>query len=267
MSKTYPHPAFLGRRSKPRREVTLARRAHQPRHVAPETDQGTAKFFSSSDRPTMRSRVFEWGLIIVLALVLSSFVRAFLMQAFWIPSSSMEDTLQVGDNVVVSRLTPRLGGIERGDVVVFKDTEGWLPPAPEKQGFDRVADNVLTFTGLRPASGEQHLVKRVIGVGGDHVSCCDPEGRLQVNGTSINEPYLAPYSDNTTIPFDVTVPDGHLWVMGDNRNHSADSRAHIGGPESEFVAVKDVVGKVFWITWPIDHWGNPTSNGPFDKVE
>ena len=176
------------------------------------------------------------------------------MQAFWIPSSSMEDTLQVGDNVVVSRLTPRLGGIERGDVVVFKDTEGWLPPAPVKQGFDKVADNVLTFTGLRPASGEQHLVKRVIGVGGDHVSCCDPEGRLQVNGTSINEPYLAPYSDNTTIPFDVTVPDGHLWVMGDNRNHSADSRAHIGGPESEFVAVKDVVGKVFWITWPIDHW-------------
>ena len=129
MSKTYPHPAFLGRRSKPRREVTLARRAHQPRHVAPETDQGTAKFFSSSDRPTMRSRVFEWGLIIVLALVLSSFVRAFLMQAFWIPSSSMEDTLQVGDNVVVSRLTPWLGGLKEATLSFSKTLKvGFHPP-------------------------------------------------------------------------------------------------------------------------------------------
>lgn len=266
MSNTYPHPAFLGKRSKPRRQVTPRRYAAQPRHVAPDPDSKPGRPFRRDDQPTVRSRVFEWVLIIVLALILSSFVRAFLMQAFWIPSSSMEDTLQIGDNVVVSRLTPKLNDIERGDVVVFRDSEGWLPPGPEKEGFGKAVENVLTFTGLRPASGEQHLVKRVIGVGGDNVACCDPEGRLQVNGTSIDEPYLAPYSDNTAIPFNVTVPEGHLWVMGDNRNHSADSRAHLNGPESEFVAEDDVVGRVFWITWPFNHWGNPTSNDSFDQV-
>ncbi|MDO5049723.1 MAG: signal peptidase I [Actinomycetaceae bacterium] len=213
------------------------------------------------------SRFFEWTMIIVLALALSSFVRAFLMQAFWIPSSSMEETLQIGDNVVVSRLTPRFFDIERGDVVVFRDAEGWLPPPEEKRGVSKVVDRALTFTGLRPASGEQHLVKRVIGVGGDTVSCCDPEGKIQVNGVPISEPYLAPGADNTRIPFEVTVPEGHLWVMGDNRNRSADSRVHLEDAPSAFINQDDVVGRVFWITWPVNHWGNPTSNDPFDAVK
>lgn len=237
------------------------------RHVAPQSDtRKRRRVTMAEEKPSFGRRAMEWVFILVLAIALSSFVRAFLMQAFWIPSSSMEDTLQIGDNVAVSRLTPGPFELKRGDVVVFRDTAGWLPPMEEDHGWVKVRNEVLEFTGLRPASGEQHLVKRVIGLSGDQVRCCDPEGKLQVNGISITEPYLAPGSDNSTQPFDVTVPEGHIWVMGDNRNHSADSRAHMQEGERPYIALDDVVGKVFWITWPFDHWANPTDNEPFAEL-
>lgn len=236
--------------------------AYQPRHAHPDSKrQG-----ESRKKTTAWGRVREVLLILVFALILSSFLRAFLVQAFWIPSSSMEDTLQIGDNVLVSRLTPGPFTLERGDVVVFRDANGWLQPVADRGGVAGAIDKALVYTGLRPASGDQHLVKRVIGVGGDTVECCDDGGRLRVNGQSISEPYLKAGSDNSVQPFSVTVPTGHLWVMGDNRNHSADSRAHMTIPDLAFVDVNDVVGKAIWVSWPFAHWSDPTDNSPFQSV-
>lgn len=235
---------------------------YQPRHAHPDSENKG----KSAKKPTVWGRVSEVLLILVLAVILSSLLRVFLVQAFWIPSSSMEDTLQIGDNVLVSRLTPGVFELERGDVVVFRDANEWLPPVAEPGGVSGAIEKALVYTGLRPASGDQHLVKRVIGMGGDTVECCDDGGRLLVNGQAISEPYLKSGSDNSVQPFRVTVPQGHLWVMGDNRNNSADSRAHMTIPDLAFVDVNDVVGKVFWVSWPLGHWSNPTDNSPFENV-
>ncbi|MDT3767922.1 signal peptidase I [Gleimia hominis] len=208
----------------------------------------------------------EYTMVIVVALVLSALIRAFIMQAFWIPSSSMEDTLQVGDNVVTSRLTPAVFDLERGDVIVFSDTQGWLPPAQKKQGAAKYLNDALVFVGLRPAGGTQHLVKRLIGLPGDRVKCCNAQGQLEVNGKSVAEPYLAPGADNRLLPFDVTVPENHLWVMGDNRNYSADSRVHLQDGKMPFVNVNDVVGRAKFIAWPVSHWSDPNHNEVFAGV-
>ncbi|MDO5722238.1 MAG: signal peptidase I [Actinomycetaceae bacterium] len=227
------------------------RKTHRPRHRA---DVGHVN-------PVL-ARLLEWSVVIVIALSLSMVIRTFFFQAFWIPSSSMEDTLQIGDNVAASPLVPLVSGVERGDVVVFQDDLGWLPPYVEKTGFRGFVQDALVFVGLRPASGDQHLVKRVIGVGGDRVTCCEEDGLIRVNGTALNEPYVKGPS-SAQVAFDVTVPDGYLWVMGDNRGNSADSRAH---PGREFVSESSVVGKVVWVTWPFSHWGNPTDHSPFTSV-
>ncbi|MDO5034178.1 MAG: signal peptidase I [Actinomycetaceae bacterium] len=254
----YPGAILLRRRSMPKAGFD-----YRPRHAIVAYSEGMHE-----EKPqSLLHQARELFLILVLAILLSSALRAFLVQAFWIPSSSMEDTLQVGDNVLVSRLTPGVFDLERGDVVVFRDANEWLGDPPEKTGAAKFFQSALEFTGLRPASGEQHLVKRVIGVGGDTIECCDDGGRLLVNGTPIDEPYLAPGSDNSLQPFKVTVPDRHLWVMGDNRNHSADSRAHMVIPDLAYVDENDVVGKVFFVSWPFDHWSNPTNNEPFEAVE
>lgn len=213
--------------------------------------------------PNWLGRLLEWASVVAIALTISLLIRTLLFQAFWIPSSSMEETLQIGDNVAATPLAPMVGDIERGDVVVFQDTLGWLPPPPERSGLRKYFNEGLVFLGLRPAPGDQHLVKRVIGLPGDHVTCKAGDNHVYVNGVAINEPYLAPGSNNGAVPFDITVPAGHLWVMGDNRNHSADSRMH---PSSPFVPISAVVGKVVWVTWPVSHWSNPTDNDAFDAV-
>ncbi|NKX52038.1 signal peptidase I, partial [Arthrobacter deserti] len=189
----------------------------------------------------MLSWLREIGLIIGVALVLSFLIKTFLFRAFFIPSTSMEETLEVDDRIFVNLLVPEPFALSRGDVVVFRDDLGWLPSngAQPRQNWFQQA---LTFVGLLPDSSQQHLVKRVIGMGGDRVVCCDAEGRISVNGQPLTEPYLAPGSDNERIPFDVTVPEGKLWVMGDNRNHSADSREHRQEPSHGFVDAKSVEG-------------------------
>lgn len=209
--------------------------------------------------------VAEYTVIIAVALVLSTLIRAFLFQAFWIPSGSMKNTLEIGDSVAVSRLTPTLWDIERGDVVVFYDAQKWLPPVPEQQGFSKYASNTLEFLGLRPASGDQFLVKRVIGLPGDKVKCCNDMDQVLINDKPVSEPYLAPGSYNSLLPFEVTVPEGKLWVMGDNRNNSADSRAH-QSVNGGMVNIEDVVGKVVGVMWPYAHWKNPTNHSPFTEI-
>lgn len=192
--------------------------------------------------------------VVAIALVLSFLLKTFLFRAFYIPSPSMEDTLDVYDRIFINLLVPGPFDLERGDVVVFKDTQAWLEPVPKKEAgpLDWVGDT-LEFVGLAADDNEQHLVKRIIGLPGDRVSCCDAEGRVSINGVPLNETYINPAEVPSPQPFDVVVPEGKVWVMGDNRNHSADSRAHqeVNGG---FINIEDVEGKATVIAWPVNRW-------------
>lgn len=206
----------------------------------------------------------ETVLILGGALLLSLVVKTFLAQAFFIPSASMKDTLLEGDRVVVSKLTPAMFELRRGDVVVFKDPGGWLVPAqapPHGSGSARL-DDLLSYVGLLPPDAGEHLIKRVVGLPGDRVACCDSEGRVTVNGTSLDEPYLKPGSVPSEVSFDVAVPAGRVFVLGDNRQNSQDSRAHLGDPGGGMVPMSEVVGKAFVVMWPLDRVAvlpNPTA--------
>jgi signal peptidase I len=192
----------------------------------------------------------EMVLLLALALFLAVMIKAFLLQAFYIPSGSMNDTLVFNDRILVEKPSYWSGGPERGDVVVFEDPGGWLDESQDQKatGIARV----MEVFGLYPTGG--HLVKRVIGVGGDRVVCCDDKGRITVNDVPLDETdYLAPGVKPSERKFTVDVPDGYLWMMGDNRPNSADSRVHMGDPGGGFVPVDGVVGKVFAVVWPVGH--------------
>lgn len=206
-------------------------------------------------KPKEKSK--PWGFIretltvIVVALVISALIKAFLIQAFRIPSSSMEDTLEISDRILVSKLVPDVRQLNRGDIVVFSDSQNWLKRDLSQQSVSW-PQKALIILGLMPDNTDNHLVKRVIGLPGDHVQCCDVNGNLKVNGVSIDEsPYLKPGVAPSEIPFDVTVPAGHLWVMGDNRANSEDSRYHMEDPGNGFVPIDDVTGRAFVIMWPL----------------
>jgi signal peptidase I len=164
----------------------------------------------------------------VLTLVL---ISTYVMQPFQVPSGSMENTLRVGDRVLVDKLAYRFGGTpRRGDVIVFDGDDS----------FEEV--------------GGTDYVKRVIGVGGDRVTCCDTRGRMTVNGHALDETYLYPGNAPSQVAFDIVVPKGRLWVMGDHRDDSRDSRDHLGDPGGGTVPVGKVIGRAEWIGWPVGHW-------------
>ncbi len=203
-------------------------------------------------RSSFLAVVRETALIVGLSLVIATVVRIFLVQAFLIPSGSMEDTLAIQDRVLVSKLTTHLGEVQRGDVVVFEDPGDWLSPldTPSRSGWRATVHDALEFVGVLPSDTEGHLIKRVIGVGGDHVTCCDTQGRIRVNGRPLAEQaYLFPGDAPSLEDFDVRVPAGKLWVMGDHRSDSGDSRVH------GFVPVDKVVGRAFLLVWPLDRFG------------
>lgn len=200
--------------------------------------------------------VREVVIVMVLALFFSLVVKTWLVQAFYIPSGSMEDTLLVGDRVIVSKMTPRFSPLQRGDVVVFEDPGGWLPPTPPSASRGPLLDGVrkaMVFIGLVPAS-EDHLIKRVIGLPGDHVVCCSVGQQLTINGVAVDESrYLRPGDVASTVPFDITVPEGHVWVMGDHRSDSEDSRFHDpnGDGRGGSVAIDRVTGNAVLRVWPL----------------
>ena len=193
-----------------------------------------------------------------IALLLSFVVKTFLAQAFYIPSESMETTLVTDDRVIVSKLTPGLVDLHRGDVVVFADPNNWLAtqPSTDRGPVLNQVTRALTFVGLLPNTAEGHLIKRVIGLPGDKVVCCDAQGRLSVNGTALTEPYVKAGETPSDITFNITVPAGRIWVMGDNRGHSSDSRLHddTGDGASGSVPVDLVVGRAFVLVWPLSRW-------------
>ncbi|WP_217234661.1 signal peptidase I [Streptomyces sp. AC555_RSS877] len=211
-------------------------------------------------RRRRRGAVKEIPLLVGVAVLIALVLKTFLVQAFVIPSGSMEQTIQIGDRVLVDKFTPWFGSKpERGDVVVFKDPGGWLndEQTTTKKDDPIVVKQVkegLTFIGLLPSDDEKDLIKRVVGVGGDRVTCCDTQGRVTVNGVPLIEEYLYPGNAPSTTQFDITVPQGRLWVMGDHRANSADSRAHQDTDYGGTVSEDSVVGRARVIAWPFGHW-------------
>jgi signal peptidase I len=203
--------------------------------------------------PAGRKRKHFWRellLIVVVAAALTLLVKAFVVQVYRIPSASMENTLQVGDRVLVNKLVYHFRGIARGDIIVFSGQDSWGPdaPPPSNNGLVRLWDDVLSSVGLD--NSQTYYIKRVIGLPGDRVACCT-DGKVTVNGVPLTETsYLYP-GDAPSFPFKaVTVPPGHLWVMGDHRGDSDDSRYHINDPGGGAVPINEVAGRAFWIIWP-----------------
>lgn len=197
-------------------------------------------------------------IIVGAALLISFVVKTFLFRSFYIPSESMMDTLHVNDRIIVNELVSDVLPLEHGDVVVFSDPGGWLSagPSPQPDLLTSAIDMVATVIGFGGSDSEDHLVKRVIGLPGDHVQCCDATGHLMVNGTAVKEPYIdvSGHDAASGMEFDVVVPDGSLWVMGDNRYNSADSRYNQDKPGHGFVPIDKVVGRAVLISWPFDRW-------------
>ncbi|MFC9329432.1 signal peptidase I [Kitasatospora sp. NPDC057015] len=255
-------------------EDTAAQSAEDQGSGMDDIPAGTADDERSADNPSterkQRSFWKELPILIGIALILALVIKTFFVQAFSIPSESMQNTLQVGDRVLVDKLTPWFGSEpERGEVVVFHDPGGWLNDEPAQQSnnsFVRGLQDVLSFVGLMPSANEKDLIKRVIAVGGDTVEC-EGEGPVKVNGIALDEPYVFP--GNTpcgTKPFGpVHVPDGRIWVMGDHRADSLDSRYHMDQPGGGTVPVSDVVGRAFVVAWPLDRWATLPVPATFDQ--
>lgn len=211
----------------------------------------------------VRRRVMRLCVQVAVAVVLLVVIRLLLVQSFVIPSASMTPTLQPGDRVLVSRIGRHLGEVHRGDVIVF-DGNGVFDPAPAQSSSALVRLGRTVASSLGAPVGEHDYAKRVIGFPGDHVVCCQADGRLTVNGVVLSETYLADGTAPSTEKFDVVVPAGRLWVMGDNRSDSADSRAHVGDPSGGTVSLDHVVGRVVTVWWPL---GRMTGVGAPDPTE
>ncbi|MFF7143008.1 signal peptidase I [Streptomyces nodosus] len=215
--------------------------------VGAEDTSDPAKDRRGRSRFALVSRIAEWtpgGRITLTLLVCLLFLLGlgtFVAQPFDIPSGSMEPGLRAGDRVLVDKVAYRSGaGPQRGDVVVFDGT-GYF--------------------------GNADYIKRVIGVGGDHVVCCDQEGRLEVNGRPVDESsFLYPGDNPSDVPFDVVVPEGKLFLLGDHRDGSNDSRQYLGSPGGGMIPVDAVIGRADWVVWPPAHWRNLTRPGAGARV-
>jgi signal peptidase I len=214
-------------------------------------------------RPSGKRKKLNWWqetfALLALALVTSIVVKAFLVQMFFVPSASMRPQLVEDDRILVEKISMWDGEVERGDVVVFEDPGGWLGATPEPTG----PQSLLSLVGLYPDGG--HLVKRVVAVGGDQVACCDPGGRVTVNGTPLRESYLRDGTAPSQRQFDITVPPDAVWVMGDNRENSQDSRFHLTDAEGS-VPLENVVGRVWGIVWPAARFELLERPAAFDDV-
>jgi signal peptidase I len=256
--------------------MSAPRRALQPVRE-PEIDQDELAA-SGSDQLSFGQHVIaffkELAAVVVGAVIVASLLRGFVGQMFLIPSVSMENTLQVDDRVVVEKL----GAIKRGQVIVFSDPGNWLTGTSTARERSPIG-KALQFVGVLPNTSTEHLIKRAIGLSGDHVVCCDESGRLTVNGQTLDETsYLiaGPNSSQvqpSAIKFDVTVPNDHVFVMGDNRDHSRDSRCHLndvqaGGTKGQnaFVSQDLVVGRAIAVVWPFDRRHRLSIPDTFDTV-
>jgi len=206
----------------------------------------------------------ELPILIVVALAVSLLIKTFLVQFFYIPSGSMENTLQIQDRVAVNKLPFISKNISRGDVVVFRDPANWLPEqyVDEQNKVVTKIKEGLVLVGVLPNPAKQYLVKRVIGVAGDKIICCAKDGKLTINGKETDEPYIFKGNKPSELEFNVTVPEGKIWVMGDHRGASADSRYHQDDVNNGFVPVSKVTGRVYAIIWPFKNLSLVSSQNP-----
>jgi len=214
--------------------------------------------------PRKGSVLREFPILVIVALTVSLVIKTFIVQFFFIPSGSMENTLQIQDRVAVNKIPFVSRNISRGDVVVFRDPANWLPE-PFTAGENKVMAKIRTgleTVGVLPNPAKQYLVKRVIGVAGDHVICCAKGGKLTINGKSTDEPYIFAGNKPSEMEFNVTVPAGKIWVMGDHRGSSADSRYHQEDVNHGFVPVSKVTGRVYAIIWPLKNLALVPSHNP-----
>jgi signal peptidase I len=200
---------------------------------------------------TRRSGWQDLLLVLAAALVLTLILKVFVVEVFSIPSQSMENTLLPGERVVVNKLVYHFRDVARGDIVVFNGAGSWDPPEPAPGNpVSHLFRDVLTGVGLE--SDGTIYIKRVIGLPGDHVACCDAQGRVTVNGVPLAEQsYVFPGAQPSLLRFSLTVPPGRLWVMGDNRSDSADSRYHPDAPGHGTIPESAVIGRAFVVVWPL----------------
>ena len=207
----------------------------------------------------------ELPILVILALLVSLFIKSFLVQFFYIPTGSMENTLQVRDRVAVNRV-PFIGNdVSRGDVIVFRDPAGWLPEASSVDG-NRITNAIregLVIVGVIPNPAKQYLVKRVIGVAGDKVVAKDQV--LTINGKPTSEPYIFAGNTPSDTDFNITVPEGKVWVMGDHRGASGDSRVHQDDVNNGMVPVEKITGRVVATIWPLSRIGFISSQDPLSS--
>jgi len=204
----------------------------------------------------------EFPILVIVALAVSLVIKTFLVQFFYIPSGSMENTLQINDRVAVNKLPFISNNIDRGDVVVFRDPSNWLPEPyanTQNQIIEKIKEG-LVLVGVLPNPAKQYLVKRVIGVAGDTVVAKD--GVVTINGKKAEEPYIFAGNKPSEVDFNITVPAGKVWVMGDHRGASADSRYHQDDVNNGFVPVSRVTGRVVAIIWPFKNAGTVPSQNP-----
>ncbi len=208
----------------------------------------------AGEHPERRSFV-GWRFVfsaVVVAVLITGLVRGFLVDVYFIPSASMEPLLTEGDRVLVAKAEDTRGDVRRGDVVVF-DGRGSFDPITDPRSLPQrtvaAAGQWLGLTG-----SDTVYVKRVIGVGGDHVTCCSEDGRLTVNGHALEEPYLHPGDAPSEDAFDVVVPEGRLWLLGDHRSASMDSRSLLGAPGGGLVAEDRIIGRAFQLVWPLERF-------------
>jgi signal peptidase I len=204
----------------------------------------------------------EFPILVIVALAVSLVIKSFLVQFFYIPSGSMENTLQINDRVAVNKIPFISKSIDRGDVVVFRDPSNWLPE-PYADNQNKVIAKIkegLVLVGVLPNPAKQYLVKRVIGVAGDNV--VGKDGIVTINGKETTEPYIFAGNKPSELDFNVTVPEGKIWVMGDHRGASADSRYHQDDVNNGFVPESKVTGRVVGIIWPIKNIGTVPSQDP-----
>jgi signal peptidase I len=204
----------------------------------------------------------EFPILVIVALAVSLVIKSFLVQFFYIPSGSMENTLQINDRVAVNKIPFISKSINRGDVVVFRDPSNWLPE-PYADSQNKVIAKIkegLVLVGVLPNPAKQYLVKRVIGIAGDNV--VGKDGIVTINGKETDEPYISAGNKPSELDFNVTVPKGKIWVMGDHRGASADSRYHQDDVNNGFVPESKVTGRVVGIIWPIKNIGTVPSQDP-----
>ena len=230
-----------------------------PQHSGEPAKEQTPKTIANA----ILSWLKETSFILITAITLSVLLRTFIFQAFFVPSESMVATLLKDDRIIASKLSYRFNEIHRGDIVVFADPGNWLPDPRPETGVKANVTKLFSWIGILPANSGSDLVKRVIGLPGDHVKCCTNK-HIVINGHVLkSEPYTRGSSDQ--VQFDIVVPKDRLFVMGDNRERSSDSRFHLDA-RSGTIPIANVVGQVVAIVWPLDRFGTMFSPQELSKV-